>query len=73
MIQMLVVTAVDSNLSVSLSVSPLQQSAEGKSPRTQDRFSLRTTPMTTDRPKSVCGGSPCPRDTTSGSASRPSR
>lgn len=59
--------------SVSPSVSLIQRSVEGKSPRTQDRFSLPTILMTTDPPKSVCGGSLCLRVTTSGSASRPSR
>lgn len=56
-----------------LSSSPVQRSVEGKSPRTRGRFSLPIILMTTDPPKSVCGGSLYLRDTTLGSASRPSR
>lgn len=55
---------------LSLSLCPVQRFVEGKSLRTQDRFSHPTTPTTTDPPKSVCGGSLCQRDTTWGSVSR---
>lgn len=52
---------------------PVQPSVEGKSPKTRGRSSPPTTRTTTGRPRSVCGGSPYRRDTTSASASKPSR